>query len=150
MTTQREGPNEGHHYQYVGPYRIEKTLGKGQTGKSEISSERGCICPHVMRRLPPSPFLHMVRLYCSINVCLVDSDTFKLNGESTEINSHFGTFIEKMPDSNYISFIIILTDKKPLFLSKLMHFFFLSTYSIFIFCLFVFTFIEAKTNGILI
>lgn len=22
-----------HHYQYVGPYRLEKTLGKGQTGK---------------------------------------------------------------------------------------------------------------------
>ncbi|KAF8786310.1 Serine/threonine kinase SAD-1 like protein [Argiope bruennichi] len=35
MTSQREGPTgggEGHHYQYVGPYRIEKTLGKGQTG----------------------------------------------------------------------------------------------------------------------
>ncbi|XP_071038946.1 serine/threonine-protein kinase BRSK2 isoform X2 [Parasteatoda tepidariorum] len=35
MTSQREGPavgGEGHHYQYVGPYRIEKTLGKGQTG----------------------------------------------------------------------------------------------------------------------
>jgi hypothetical protein len=23
-------------YQYVGPYRLEKTLGKGQTGKTEI------------------------------------------------------------------------------------------------------------------
>lgn len=58
MTSQREGPNEGHHYQYVGPYRIEKTLGKGQTGKSVLLSARGWASPHVMRRLPPSPFTY--------------------------------------------------------------------------------------------
>ncbi|GIY67320.1 hypothetical protein CEXT_288801 [Caerostris extrusa] len=39
MTSQREGPTgEGHHYQYVGPYRIEKTLGKGQTDSKEIDT----------------------------------------------------------------------------------------------------------------
>lgn len=33
MSSGREGPTDGFHtYQYVGPYRLEKTLGKGQTG----------------------------------------------------------------------------------------------------------------------
>ncbi|XP_023218838.1 serine/threonine-protein kinase BRSK2-like [Centruroides sculpturatus] len=30
MSSHREG--DGHHYQFVGPYRLERTLGKGQTG----------------------------------------------------------------------------------------------------------------------
>ena len=27
-------PRDLHNYQYVGPYRLEKTLGKGQTGNN--------------------------------------------------------------------------------------------------------------------
>lgn len=30
---QKEGGTVSEHIQYVGPYRLEKTLGKGQTGK---------------------------------------------------------------------------------------------------------------------
>lgn len=37
MSSTREGKSREekdlHNYQYVGPYRLEKTLGKGQTGK---------------------------------------------------------------------------------------------------------------------
>ncbi|XP_076313284.1 serine/threonine-protein kinase BRSK2-like isoform X4 [Tachypleus tridentatus] len=31
-TREGSGATESHHFQYVGPYRLEKTLGKGQTG----------------------------------------------------------------------------------------------------------------------
>ena len=31
----KESHNES--YQYVGPYRLEKTLGKGQTGQTQIN-----------------------------------------------------------------------------------------------------------------
>ena len=35
----------GHQAQYVGPYRLEKTLGKGQTGWCPLRSvERGILC----------------------------------------------------------------------------------------------------------
>lgn len=34
MKMQKENANSGEvQHQYVGPYRLEKTLGKGQTGK---------------------------------------------------------------------------------------------------------------------
>ena len=34
MSTRDVNTQDHHHvYQYVGPYRLEKTLGKGQTGK---------------------------------------------------------------------------------------------------------------------
>lgn len=35
-------PRDLHNYQYVGPYRLEKTLGKGQTGRR--SSFVGVAC----------------------------------------------------------------------------------------------------------
>lgn len=35
-TSTKHNPYETHHY--VGPYRLEKTLGKGQTGKKHSSS----------------------------------------------------------------------------------------------------------------
>ena len=36
MSTRDANTQDHHHvYQYVGPYRLEKTLGKGQTGKFE-------------------------------------------------------------------------------------------------------------------
>ncbi|KAL3200754.1 hypothetical protein MRX96_013029 [Rhipicephalus microplus] len=31
---------DSHHFQYVGPYRLEKTLGKGQTDSVSFSSSR--------------------------------------------------------------------------------------------------------------
>lgn len=45
MTT-RDGNAQDHHhvYQYVGPYRLEKTLGKGQTGKFEKPSSLSDSC----------------------------------------------------------------------------------------------------------
>uniref|UniRef100_A0A0K2UA08 Uncharacterized protein n=1 Tax=Lepeophtheirus salmonis TaxID=72036 RepID=A0A0K2UA08_LEPSM len=35
MSKENTAPSSGSHeaHQYVGPYRLEKTLGKGQTGK---------------------------------------------------------------------------------------------------------------------
>lgn len=37
-TMQKENSHTPDNHQYVGPYRLEKTLGKGQTGKSSASS----------------------------------------------------------------------------------------------------------------
>lgn len=36
----------GHQAQYVGPYRLEKTLGKGQTGWCPASVERMMVLHH--------------------------------------------------------------------------------------------------------
>lgn len=37
MQKENTAPIESH--QYVGPYRLEKTLGKGQTGECQLCSE---------------------------------------------------------------------------------------------------------------
>lgn len=37
---QKEGNPPPDHHQYVGPYRLEKTLGKGQTGKTLFTDDR--------------------------------------------------------------------------------------------------------------
>lgn len=38
MQKENKAPSETH--QYVGPYRLEKTLGKGQTGKLRVVDEK--------------------------------------------------------------------------------------------------------------
>ena len=40
----KESHNES--YQYVGPYRLEKTLGKGQTGQTQINLKTRLVVDH--------------------------------------------------------------------------------------------------------
>lgn len=73
---------EHHHvYQYVGPYRLEKTLGKGQTGKSSefnLTSMTLVLCG-----------LHNTSKAVSLNVVQSDSQDCPCQWHTIAANLYF-------------------------------------------------------------
>lgn len=69
MSNKDQASSTRHAFQYVGPYRLEKTLGKGQTGTWLSFKPFGKIAEHTSKQTPnPTPMQQTEEITARVTV----------------------------------------------------------------------------------